>query len=567
MSSRVTSSRLPLVPLFGLTVFFPFLRDASPFFAHGEGARELVFLLELAFLACALADPKLRLPNPFAFERLIRWPLGIWIAWALLATLLSEHSARAWVRQTEWFLHLVTAGVLFAWLRAHPSQIRRVALSIPLGFIVLSFLIVAQLFSGSPPGGQSGIPGFENIRHYGYYAVVAIAYLAAIATTPKARAIILSFAAMAGAWSLLVWSGSRGSTVALVGSSLLLWLWKVDKKWQRSVGLVFVAIVLGTSLSLLLPRAEPSHGIQRILRHSGLWGEFPTHTTTSNFITNGRVDLWSVVVPQAVEHPWLGHGPDGFLHSGARGTWVEQPHNLVLQFLFEWGIVGAVAMLVLIAVVMWRQIQHVRSLGRREVPDAFQASRLGALGALVGLLLQSLVDGTLHHSFPLALAAVSLAICAQPAEGTPLPVAQQATPTAYRLVTALLAFVVLLNTWVMIALSNPQLPEPGAMRTQIVRAFPSRIESLGNGWSVFYWANQWSKTDPQLAIDWLHFGHQHAREPWRFYQLEGRLLLAQENRDAARAHFEKAIELSYNEERRQVSQEFLDRIQRADAMK
>ena len=67
----------------------------------------------------------------------------------------------------------------------------------------------------------------------------------------------------------------------------------------------------------------------------------------------------------------------------------------------------------------------------------------------------------------------------------------------YCIVTGALACVFALNTWVMIALSNAALPEPGATRTQIVRAFPSRVESVGDGSSVFYWANYWSKKDPE----------------------------------------------------------------------
>jgi O-antigen ligase len=560
MISQVVSSRLALIPLLGLTLFFPFLQDAFPFFAHGDGVRELVCVLELAFLASALFERDLCLPEPLSFSKTIRWTLGIWIVWSVAATLLSEHGARALVRQSEWFLHGLTAAVLWAWLRAHPLQIRRIAAAIPIGFLVLSSVIAAELFWDVRAKGGADIPGFENIRHYGYYAVIAIGYLTAVfagsATTTSKT--VGAFLALSASWTLLVWTGSRGATFAAVGALGVLWLLKIDRKWNRCIALAAVAILLGAGLSTLLPRVTPSHGIQRILRHTGLWGEIPTHTTTTNFITNGRTDLWSTVAPQTLEAPWFGHGPDGYLFSGAMGTRSEQPHNVFLQFVFEWGFIGACAMVALLFFVLRRQIWRVRALGRRSEPDDDQAARLGALAALLGLSLQSLVDGTFHHSFSLALGAISLAIVAQPRRDTPVPPPQQMLRAGYCVVTGALACVFVLNTWVMVALSNAALPEPEATRTQIVRAFPSRIESVGEGSSVFYWANYWSKNDPQLAIDWLHFGHLHARQPWRFYQLEGRLLMAQGDREAARKHFEKAIEHSYQDDRRELSQRFLD---------
>ena len=567
MFRQVMSSRLALLPLLGLTTFFPFLRLSSPFFAFGDGARELVCLLELAFLVCALFDRKLRLPDPLDFPKAIRWALGVWIAWSIGATLLSDHGARALVRQSEWFIHALTAGVLWAWLRAHPIHVRLIGAAIPIGFLLVSGVVAARLPWGESPrdGTEATILGFENIRHYGYYAVIALAYLAArpAALPLSVRSAALPFAAMTAAWTLLVWSGSRGATAAVAATAALLWISRIDPAWKKCVALVAAALVLGSGLSLLLPRVAPSHGFDRILRHSGIRGEIPKNITTFNFITNGRTVLWSKVAPQTLDHPWFGHGPDGYLYSGAMGTRSEQPHNVFLQFVFEWGMVGAVAMLALLFLVLRQQVWHVRALRRRSEPDDDRVARLGALAALMALCIQSLVDGTLHNAFPLALGAISLAICAQPAPGTPLPPLEGGRRPAYAAAVAVLAGVFILHTWVMVALSDRELPEPGATRTQVVRGFPSRVEAVGDGWSVFYWAADWAKTDPQRAIDWLHFGHHHARQPWRFYQFEGRLLLARGDRQAARWHFEKALAHGYSDEHRAASAALLDRLDRA----
>ena len=116
-------------------------------------------MLELAFLASALCERDLCLPEPLSFSKAIRWTLAIWIVWSVAATLLSEHGARALVRQSEWFLHGLTAAVLWAWLRAHPLQIRRLAAAIPIGFVVLSSVIAAEILLGRPPRRRSQYPG------------------------------------------------------------------------------------------------------------------------------------------------------------------------------------------------------------------------------------------------------------------------------------------------------------------------------------------------------------------------------------------------------------------------
>jgi len=566
MFRQVVSERLSLIPLLGLTLFFPFLSLSSPFFEGGDGARELVAGLELAFVVLALFDHELRLPNPLRFSRVLRWALFIWVLWALAATVFSEHSARALVRQSEWFLHLLTAGVAFAWLRRYPDHIGHLSTAVPTGFLLLGiFLVVGlpeQLAADRSVAFQ--IPGFEEPRHYGYYAVVALAYLTAKPAAPpfSIRVAGTAFVAMAATWVFIFWSGSRGPLVAIATSLVLLLVMRIDPAWKKCIALTLAAALLGAGLSTQLPNPNSAHGVERILRYSVMLDEKPESVPLIDFITNGRARLWSRVAPQALLHPWFGHGPDGYLYSGARGTRTEQPHNLVLQFLFDWGLVGAASMLLVLVLVAVQQIRSVRTLSRRPGPDRDRAARLGALFALLSLAVLSLFDGSLHHPYPLSLAALSFAICAQPPRDSALPEPNRLLRGAYVVVAIGIGFVFALHTLVMLALSKTELPKPGAARVELVRAFPSRLESVDTGWSVFYWSADWAKSNLPLAIDWLHWGHHYARDPWRFYQLEGRLLLASGDREAARSHFEKAREHAFGREKRAATESALDQLDR-----
>ena len=81
----------------------------------------------------------------------------------------------------------------------------------------------------------------------------------------------------------------------------------------------------------------------------------------------------------------------------------DQPHNLVLQFVLEWGVVGSAIFLALLAYAFFRGLAaHIVRAGRE-----VDLAALSAGSVIVALTVHALVDGTYFHpqpSFYLALA-------------------------------------------------------------------------------------------------------------------------------------------------------------------
>ena len=70
------------------------------------------------------------------------------------------------------------------------------------------------------------------------------------------------------------------------------------------------------------------------------------------------------------------------------------PHNVVLQVLLAWGIVGAACILVLAAAFAIFALRRVRALQGWLVPPFL---------AMTALAIFSAFDGTLYHALPLSL--------------------------------------------------------------------------------------------------------------------------------------------------------------------
>ena len=99
-----------------------------------------------------------------------------------------------------------------------------------------------------------------------------------------------------------------------------------------------------------------------------------------------RLSLWRSSVQMALDHLWLGVGPDNFLYSYRSGyilpaAWrdpsLNHPHNVVLDWWTRLGLPG----LALAAAWLW---MGLRSLWRAATVDAIAVGALGAVAAALG---------------------------------------------------------------------------------------------------------------------------------------------------------------------------------------
>lgn len=71
---------------------------------------------------------------------------------------------------------------------------------------------------------------------------------------------------------------------------------------------------------------------------------------TAKFLSGeeGRIGLWAAAWMKFLEAPWLGHGPHTFVYTSADHVTITWAHNLYLELLVEQGLVGLLALAVLL---------------------------------------------------------------------------------------------------------------------------------------------------------------------------------------------------------------------------
>jgi O-antigen ligase len=123
-----------------------------------------------------------------------------------------------------------------------------------------------------------------------------------------------------------------------------------------------------------------------------------------NELTTNRWTIWKLTLPRVLEHPWMGHGQGQFVKmmTEFKGR-IMHPHNSLVQFLYEWGIVGTVSLAILVVRPLRRKLRSWQRSDRANLP---------AIGALTAICIHSLFDGALFDPFPIMVAVISFAILA-----------------------------------------------------------------------------------------------------------------------------------------------------------
>jgi O-antigen ligase len=137
----------------------------------------------------------------------------------------------------------------------------------------------------------------------------------------------------------MIAAGSRGPVVAfVVGLAALLALSATSHRARRRFALVGVVFAL---VAIVVPLVVPSTSIGRAL--STIVG------SASGLSSNGRSDLWSIAIASFSQHFALGLGTGGFASlPSSVSAGILYPHNLFLEAASELGIIGLVAILVIV---------------------------------------------------------------------------------------------------------------------------------------------------------------------------------------------------------------------------
>jgi O-antigen ligase len=146
--------------------------------------------------------------------------------------------------------------------------------------------------------------------------------------------------------------------------------------------------LIGFALAAAVP-AIPTQPIGRFGRFDG----------------NGREEIWAATVDAILSRPWFGYGEgQAFvaLHWPAGISILPHPHNVVLQVILAWGLLGA-ALLGVLGFKLGRVVVRQGQSDPRVLP---------VLAAAIVLAAYSLVDGTLYNVHPAGVFAMAIGLAA-----------------------------------------------------------------------------------------------------------------------------------------------------------
>lgn len=230
------------------------------------------------------------------------------------------------------------------------------------------------------------IPNFANIRHFAYHGFIAAAAATSLFTMTR-KLELTAFALTAAALFGIVLLGARGAFVAWI--VFVAFVLVFHDRRARLLLFCTVALVVAASATYALTETG-------LLKVTSLFHRVEMGVDSAFRIAD-RAAIWADAVRAIAERPWLGFGPEGFLGSNCCNSSMVQPHNFVLQFLLEFGLIGSV----LIAATAWAMIRVCGGFMVVRKNLSSDPGLLAVCAVLVGFMVYAMIDGLLYHAIPL----------------------------------------------------------------------------------------------------------------------------------------------------------------------
>ena len=341
--------------------------------------------VELFVVMIAMREGLLPAMRRWSWRLLPTTALCVLLVVAIGTALVAPAQFAAWLWTGFWLVHLLF-GLSIAHLVAKGTAPRDLVLSYLAGFAVFAAGIFLFAASVHDPAFDwvTGWPAVTHIRHFGYYAAAMMAFcvgLAAVEQSTRARAMLFLLAVIGS--TFVLWTGSRGAVAAIVGGMVVGLL--VIPAIRRPVvwGGALLSLALGALIASQLPAHGPLMGFGRAV----------AQTVESGNVSTGRTVLWMKVIGAIRERPIFGYG-ENQMATVAPFYGLGQTHNVVLQVLLAWGVVG-LACVTILAIWFLRRSSPVVRRDAAELAAPFMA--MATLASLAAY------DGSLFHVLPLSI--------------------------------------------------------------------------------------------------------------------------------------------------------------------
>lgn len=394
-----------LLPLAAAVCYSTYSMTAAPFWRENTRQFGIVYL---AGEILAILHARRRGFDPtMVWGLLPRWAKGALTlflsTFAIGSVRVSADPAFSIMLSVGWLVQLMFAAALWhLFCRRAGQEPAAIWHGFALGLVALT--VVTAFHFLMPPAAIArrahgiewsyAVPGFISARLFGAWAGAVMALLLGVAWSraPQKRGRDLLYAGTALAFGLSVWTATRAALVGVMVTIPVAWM-IAGRPRDRAVWTILPCwLIVGAVIALLLQKPYGDMGFS-FLRGTG----------TADGFSSGRLGFWCNALRMAAHHPLFGSGAGstGWLVPFAPGYYHIQPHNAVVQFLLDWGIVPAVAALTLLAGATWHAHRAAR-LAPEVLPFVLM---------LDCLLTISMFDGMLHFAQFIMLVMGCLAIC------------------------------------------------------------------------------------------------------------------------------------------------------------
>jgi len=380
----------------------------------------------------------------------LRWHAVVWLPLLLMAYALGSiawsHAYLASVEAIRWFVFS-----LLVWLGVNTmsrDKLPLVAWGVHGGVLVASLWTVLQFWVDFDffPQGPNPASTFVNRNFFAEYAVCALPFSALLLMRVRQSALVALMAASTALVILAVlMTGTRSALIALwleliVILPLVAWRWRAHLAlgtWPRSTRIVAAAVLLGTigglglvpsGNSKILEEGRGRNALERGVKRTG-------SISTQDPSLGVRMIMWRATERVIEARPLSGVGAGAweseiplYQSEGAQLETDYYVHNEVLQLLAEYGLVGWMFLVSLIAYLLmaaWRTVRDEGPQAREEAPwrAVFLCSilallivsnvgfpfRMAATGALFATCLGALAASDARLGFAAPWAAARLA--------------------------------------------------------------------------------------------------------------------------------------------------------------
>lgn len=260
----------------------------------------------------------------------------------------------------------------------------------------LSYVGLVSLFALLVPNPETfpwvlRLPSGTNVRQLGYFA--ALAAVPSLSLILFGRSKILGYCLIFIALvTFIAWSGSRG---ALIGLSCGAVFGALTLGFRFSLLRMVLAILCfgaGMGASLTLPVPAPEFGLVRMVS-----------SLEQEDIGTGRSFVWKSTISEISKAPWIAHGSGSFNKNMREmyGFDFNHPHQFILQYFYDWGLVGGAAGGLLLLLLFLSCLRH----GRQHKDAAAYVS----IASLCTIAAVGMIDGALFYPLSIFLAIVAVA--------------------------------------------------------------------------------------------------------------------------------------------------------------